>query len=135
MKFSTRTTYGLRALVYLARNYSRNENIPLSQIAKNENLSPAYLERLFALLKKGEIIVSEKGKEGGYRLSADPKKISVLSIVKILEGDIVPFHCMDKNGKIKCSAKGKCGASEVLSGVYVAILKTLSGMRLSDLVS
>ena len=77
MKFSTRTTYGLRAMIYLARRYESTESISLAQIAKDENLSLAYLERLFALLKKAGIVLAEKGKSGGYLLSKDPKQIDI----------------------------------------------------------
>lgn len=134
MKFSTRTTYGLRAMIYLARRYESTESISLAQIAKDENLSLAYLERLFSLLKKAGIVLAEKGKSGGYLLSNDPKQIDIFSIVKALEGNIVPFHCIGNDGKVKCAAKSKCGASSVLAGVYVAISKTLMDMKLSDLV-
>ncbi|MCK4540489.1 Rrf2 family transcriptional regulator [Candidatus Parcubacteria bacterium] len=134
MKFSTRTTYGLRAMVYLARNYKKQESISLSQIAKAEHISLAYLERLFALLKKEKIVEAEKGKTGGYKLKEKPENIDIFRVVKTLEGNIAPFHCIDKNGKVKCAVKSKCGASSVLVDVYVAISKTLKNMKLSDLV-
>lgn len=134
MKFSTRTTYGLRAMIYLARKHKSGESISLAQIAKDENLSLAYLERLFALLKKAKIVDAEKGKSGGYLLCKNPKDIDVFSIVKALEGNIVPFHCIDNEGNVKCAAKSKCGASSVLAGVYAAISKTLMDMKLGDLV-
>lgn len=134
MKFSTRTTYGLRAMIYLAKNYKSKESIALSEIAKVEDISLAYLERLFALLKKEKIVKAEKGKTGGYKLKEKPENIDIFRIVKTLEGNITPFHCIDKNGKVKCAAKSKCGVSSVLIDVYTAISKTLKNMKLSDLV-
>lgn len=121
-------------MIYLARKRGEGESIPLAQIAKDEKLSLAYLERLFALLKKAGIVAAEKGKSGGYLLCKDPEETDVFSIVKALEGNLVPFHCIDNQGNIKCAAKSKCGASSVLAGVYAAISKTLMDMKLSDLV-
>jgi Rrf2 family cysteine metabolism transcriptional repressor len=134
MKFSTRTTYGLRAMIYLARNYNDKEPVSLKKIAKDEHLSLAYLERLFALLKKEKLVKSAKGAGGGYVLSETPMKMDVFRIVKALEGNVVPFHCIDDKGQVKCAAKEKCGASSVLMNVYVAISQTLKKMKLSELV-
>ena len=69
MKFSTRTTYGLRAMTYLAREYKKKEPVSLARVAKDEHLSLAYLERLFALLKREGLVKAEKGASGGYILT------------------------------------------------------------------
>ena len=132
MKFSTRTTYGLRSMIRLAEGYGK-ENISLACIAREENISPKYLERLFAKLKKAELIISEKGSAGGYVLSRNPKEITVFEIVKTLEGDMAPFHCLDESGKIYCSSKCKCGATSVLIKVQQAVNSTLKGIKLSEL--
>ena len=133
MKFSTRTTYGLRAMIKLAESYGQG-SVSLAKIAKQESISSKYLERLFAKLKQFKLVVSEKGATGGYILSAAPDKINIFNIVKSLEGDMSPFHCLSENGKIVCSAKCKCGATNVLLKVQEAVNKTLRGMKLSDLI-
>ena len=134
MKFSTRTTYGLRAMIYLARDYDSQKTVSLSQIAKDEHISLAYLERLIALLKRDGLVQSAKGKTGGYRLIDKPSLIDVFRIVKTLEGNVVPFHCIDADGRVKCAQVANCGASSVLMNVYVAISKTLKEMKLSELL-
>lgn len=133
MKFSTRTTYGLRAMIRLAGDYQK-ENISLTQIAKEENISLKYLERLFAKLKKGNLVSAEKGVTGGYRLTKNPSDVRVFDIVKILEGDITPFHCLSDSGEIVCSQKCNCGATSVLLKVQNAINKTLKEITLKDLI-
>ena len=132
MKFSTRTTYGLRAMIILAQKYGQ-ESISLATIARDEKISLKYLERLFAKLKKEKLITSEKGSAGGYSLSRAPKDINVFEIVKALEGEMSPFHCLDESGKIFCSAKCKCGATSVLVKVQQAVNTTWKGIRLSEL--
>jgi len=133
MKFSTRTTYGLRAISALARHYGQG-SLALSTIAKNEHISPKYLERLFSSLKKEGIVTAEIGKGGGYTLSKNPSKIKVYDIVKALEGRIVPFHCVNEKGEIVCKARKKCSATDVLLQVQGAINKTLNKIKLSDLI-
>jgi len=130
MKFSTRTTYGLRAMIELSRSKNK-KSIPLSYISERENISLGYLERLFAKLKKAGLVNSEKGVSGGYKLAKKPANILVYDIVKALEGDITPFRCLSEDGKIKC--KARCGVTSMLVRVQEAINTTLKSMKLSDL--
>jgi Rrf2 family protein len=133
MKFSTRTTYGLRAMIRLAEKYGQG-SVSLAKIAKEEKLSLGYLERLFSNLKKAELVKAEKGASGGYSLPDSPKKINVFDIVKCLEGKMSPFHCLDEKGRVYCSDKCKCGATKVLTEVQATVNKTLQSMTLKDLI-
>ena len=133
MKFSTRTTYGLRAMINLADEYGKG-SLALSKIAKNEKISLGYLERLFSNLKKAELVKSEMGAAGGYKLTRSPSKIKVFDIVKSLEGKMSPFHCLDETGKIYCADKCNCGVTSVLTRVQTAVNKTLQSMTLKDLI-
>jgi len=133
MKFSTRTTYGLRAIINLAKNQNTG-SVSLALIAKEEKISLKYLEKLFSVLKAGKIIKAEKGASGGYLLAKPAKQISIYEIVMALEGDIAPFHCLSKDGKISCKSACGCGASLVLVKVQDSIHKTLRKIKLSDLL-
>jgi len=120
-------------MIPLAQNYGK-ASVSLATIARDENISLKYLERLFAQLKKEGLIISEKGSAGGYSLSREPKEINVFDIVKALEGEMSPFHCLDESGKIFCSSKCKCGATAVLVKVQQAVNSTLKGINLSELI-
>ncbi len=133
MKFSTRTTYGLRAMTSLARNY-QNGSTSLASISKNENISLAYLERIFAKLKKANLVKAEKGASGGYALLDDPQKITALDIVQALEGEVSPFRCIKKDGQIQCRASVYCEVPKVLVKVQLAVVNTLEKIKLSDLI-
>jgi len=133
MKFSTRTTYGLRAMICLASSYKK-DSVSLPVIAKQEKLSLGYLERLFRNLKKAKLITSQKGKSGGYSLAKNPKEINIFSIISSLEGEMNPFHCIQDDGKILCGNKCNCGVTKVLLSVQDSVNKTLKKMKLSDLL-
>lgn len=134
MKFSTRTTYGLRAMIRLA-GHKDKKPLPLPNIAKAENISLGYLEKLFADLKKGGLVKAGKGVKGGYRLGRPANKITIFDIVKILEGKMSLFHCLAPDGRVYCNVGCKCGAALVLSKVQGSLKKTLKGIKLSDLVA
>jgi Rrf2 family protein len=133
MKFSTRTTYGLRAMIKLAKN-SQKISISLSSIARDENISQKYLERLFAKLKKANLVIAEKGAAGGYCLARNPSQITVYDIIKTLEGNIAPFYCLSEDGDLYCKVKSSCGAVKVLAKVQQAINSTLKSIKLSNLI-
>ncbi|MCD4761420.1 Rrf2 family transcriptional regulator, partial [bacterium] len=87
MKFSTKTTYGLRAMIFLARQSKKEKgkSTPISLIAEKEKISNKYLERLFSKLKKDKLIISEKVAGGGYISSRPANTITVYDIIKTLE--------------------------------------------------
>ena len=86
MKLSTRSTYGMRALVELALTQGRG---PVSAvlIAKRQELSVAYLEQLLHRLKKQGLVSSVRGPRGGYVLAKDPARITMADVVGILDGE------------------------------------------------
>jgi Rrf2 family protein len=134
MKFSTRTTYGIRAMVSLARNQN-GKSLPLSQIAQEENISLNYLERIFSILKKSEFVKAEKGAQGGYRLAKKAEDIRLNELLEKLEGDLVVFNCVNYNVRKACDAEANCGAAKVLAQIRIAVDKKLSEISLSDLVA
>jgi len=85
MKVSTRSTYGMRALIELALSASRSP-ISASLIAKRHDLSVAYLEQLLHRLKRQGIVTSARGPKGGYLLARDPRRITMADVVRILDG-------------------------------------------------
>lgn len=130
MKFSTRAEYGLRAIVCLDKN--RKIPVSLAAIAAAENLSLAYLEQLFACLKRAKMVKADKGAKGGYYLSRPAKKISALEIIEALEGTVAPFDCVGRKQKSGCSCH--CRIHPVWQKLYGQIIKTLKSIKLSQII-
>ena len=74
----TRYRYGLRALAFIAENGS-SRPVNLHLIAEKENISRKYLENIFKLLKKGRIVRSVRGREGGYALLKNVLEVKLMS--------------------------------------------------------
>jgi Rrf2 family protein len=85
MKLSKKCRYGLRALIDLSAN-SGDEHIVLGSIAERNNISPQYLEQVFAALRRAGIVKGIKGSQGGYRLNVDAKELTVAAILEALDG-------------------------------------------------
>ena len=133
MKFSTKTTYGIRSMTRLDRIY-RKGSLSLATIAKEQNISLSYLERIFSSLKKAGLVKAEVGASGGYTLSRCARNITALEIVEALEGQVSPFKCIHKHGEVKCRAGKYCEVPKVLIKVQDAVVSTLSKINLSDLI-
>jgi len=133
MIFSTRTTYGLRAMINLAKQ-EKQGSVSLANIAKDEKISLKYLERLFANLKKANLVKAEIGAGGGYKLAKNAKRINIYDIIKALEGKLNPFHCIGSKKKIYCGELCDCGVMQVLSKVEQAITKSMKDIKLNQLL-
>ena len=90
MKLSTRSRYGVRALLELAIDYDKGP-LQIKTIADREKISNKYLEQLIAILKSAGLVTSIRGPKGGYVLSRPPAEIQLSEVFKVLEGPITIF--------------------------------------------
>lgn len=85
MKFSTKSSYGILSLIYIGKKQNFYEYVSLGAISQYLNISKIYLEQIFTLFRKNNIVISAKGANGGYRLNKSIKKISIYNILLALE--------------------------------------------------
>ena len=85
MRISTKGRYGLAAMIYLGQHAQSNSHIPLIQLADALGISKIYLEQVFSLLKRAELVRSTKGTQGGYQLAKSPKEITAYAILRAVE--------------------------------------------------
>lgn len=113
MEISCKSEYALLALIELATSYSRNEPLQIRQISAQQNIPDRYLEQLLATLRRGGIIRSQRGAKGGYLLSREPWKITLLEVVTCLEGS--DMQLMDQEASAKA---GKTPESGVICEIW-----------------
>jgi len=87
MRLSTRSRYGLRLMIALARSYGGGPRL-LKEIADTEDLSEKYLGQLVIPLKSAGYIHTVRGAKGGYELAVEPVELTPLMIITVLEGDL-----------------------------------------------
>lgn len=88
MKISSKGKYALAAMTILAQNYKSEIPVAVISISNSLGISKIYLEQVFSLLKKADIVVSSKGAYGGYRLKQDPSRILVYEILYAVENSL-----------------------------------------------
>ena len=134
MKLSTKSTYGLRAMVNLALEYDKGA-FSISDIAKKEDISVSYLEQLLNKLRRNELVKSRRGPHGGYVLAKPPGAITVGDIIRVLEGDTAPVYCVTaKRGTMRfCKRSNLCVTKGVWEKLARAIDDVLDSVSLKDL--
>jgi Rrf2 family protein len=134
MKLSTKSTYGLRAMLNIALG-KKNEPVSINDIARSEGISVAYLEQLLNRLRRAGLIESTRGPKGGYRLAKSSAKLTVGDIVRTLDGEIIPVHCIDPKKSLKgpCKKTKDCVPKIVWFKLHKAIDDCLNSITLEDL--
>ena len=86
MKLTAKGRYAIKAMINIALNTSKDPKT-LLEISKHQGISLSYLEQLFALLRKSNLVAGIRGPGGGYRLSTDPKNITIAQIINAINSD------------------------------------------------
>ncbi|MGF1514725.1 MAG: RrF2 family transcriptional regulator [Elainellaceae cyanobacterium] len=86
MELSTKSEYALLALLELVAHYPTGEPLQIRQIAAEQSIPDRYLEQLLAILRRSGLVRSQRGAKGGYLLSREPWKITLLEILNSVEG-------------------------------------------------
>lgn len=120
-------------MVDLAIHYTPNEPIPLSQVAERQGLSEGYLEQLMTFLRKGGLVRSVRGAQGGYILSREPAKIAVGEIIRCLEGPLSPTDCVNEEDPEPCERADTCVTRVLWERIRKSIADVLDNTTLEDL--
>src|SRR5688572_782052 len=96
MKLTTRSEYGLLALIYLARHQDQGF-ISIETIANAQSIPPKFLEQLMLALKRAHFLRSAKGQKGGYQLAKKPNQISLAEVIRLFDGALAPTESVSEN--------------------------------------
>lgn len=133
MRISVKGRYALAAVIKMAANYNNGEYVTLISISENLGISKIYLEQVFALLKRGGIVNSIKGAQGGYQLTRMPQQIAVLNVLSAVELSLVePTETTVQAKAPEIEAAMQSAAFEKLDA---AVKDTLSHVTISDLLT
>jgi Rrf2 family protein len=137
MKLSKKGEYALRALIDLgiAAEVGRSL-LQVSELAEKEAIPVKFLEQIMQLLKEQGFVESQRGKFGGYRLARPSAKITIGSVVRLIDGPLAPIGCVSQTAYEKCSCPDEvhCGLRMLMLDVRNAISGILDRYSLADVV-
>lgn len=133
MKLSTRSRYGLKAVVDLAVYYGEAP-VTLSTLAGLQGVSEAYLEQLLRALRKAGIVDTVRGAAGGYVLCRAPAELNVGCVLSALEGSTAVVDCVGTN-EACCENACTCSARPLFLKLQARINDVLRDTTIADLTN
>ncbi len=131
MRLTTRGRYAVTALLDLALQPAE-QTITLAEIAARQSISVAYLEQLFAKLKRQSLVASVRGANGGYYLARPADEITVLEIIEAVNETVDATRC-DHQGN--CQDGAMCLTHDLWQDLSRYISDYLAKITLSDLLN
>ncbi len=125
----------MRAVLDIAQ-HSEGAPVPLAAISQREGISLLFLEQLFQLLRKGNIVKSVRGSHGGYVLAHDPSEITIGEIVRLIESPIYTSSCFSKNESVDdCRISSSCISGAVWKQLAEHVNSFLDSITVADLLN
>jgi Rrf2 family cysteine metabolism transcriptional repressor len=135
MKFGVGVDYSLKALLVLAERYPSVQPLQVEAIATAQGIPENYLRRLLISLKRGGLVLSQKGPSGGYILARPPSRITMADVVELIEGDYVPVECLEEGANSPCRRDRTCAMRDVWRQVRDQVNSILRSTTLEMLAS
>lgn len=134
---SQKSKYALRALIALAE---APEGAPvfIADIAETQAIPRKFLEQILLDLKKQGLVVSRRGKMGGYLLLRRAETITFGEVLRIIDGPLAPLPCLSKMAYRKCddcTAEKSCRIRRVFAGVAEATRAVLDATTIADAIA
>ena len=125
-KVSAKSIYGLSAVLELAMHYG-NSVLQIRDIARVQDIPQHYLEQILIVLKRGGIVKSVRGAQGGYALARAPHSITLLEIFTLLEGPLENLN--DKRGDYRLNSFWQGLADSLRKPLQISLETLLDDIR------
>lgn len=143
IRFSRREDYAVILVTTLAQSYDKRL-VSLSEVAKSYNISLLFLRNIANDLRNNSIVRAVEGKKGGYKLSKDPKTLTIGEVLKAFSTESLLACCStfsDTNSSIgdvtkhvqgRCPQEGFCRAGYIWRKMNREFLERISSLSVHD---
>ncbi|MCB1353890.1 MAG: Rrf2 family transcriptional regulator [Rhodobacteraceae bacterium] len=132
-----KTKYALKSLMVLANEKaSDGESLRIEEIAERSGAPKRFLEHILLDLKRAGLIGSRRGRNGGYELIKDPRRVSLAEILRLIDGPLAPLQCLSRRAYQRCEDckdEEACKVRAVFGGFYAAYILMIESLTLADL--
>lgn len=130
IEISQAVEYGVRGLMQLVQRQS-GRPVHVKEIAEAEEISMAFLYKIFRRMARGRILNSRRGV--GYSLALPPEEITILDIIQAIEGPIVLKPCIVDESY--CDRTNQCVLAAFWASIQEEIVERLRGVSIVDLAT
>jgi Rrf2 family protein len=131
---TNKAKYALKAALHLARRESEGA-VLIAEIAEAERIPKKFLESILLAMKNRGLLVSRKGRGGGYALARSSELVSFGEIVRIMDGPLAPVPCVSVTAYRRCEecpSEERCEIRGVMQRARDAISAVLDSTSLAD---
>ena len=132
MKISTRGRYAVRMLLDIAMHQG-NGYVAMKDIARRQQISKKYGDQIGMQLSQAGLLLAVRGRQGGYRLIPDAGDVTVLQVLKNMEGSLAPVQCLETN-PVLCDRCSFCMTLSMWTGLNKVMTDYLGGITLQSLI-
>lgn len=113
MRVSTKSDYALRALIELAAEPA-DRAITADELGRRQEIPHGFLQTILGDLRKADILLSQRGKSGGWRLARPADQVTIADVIRAVDGPLVSVY------GVRPESVSYVGRAEVLKPVWVA---------------
>ncbi len=132
MQLTRREEYGLKGLVFLAKQPKRGV-VLVGEISKVQGIPKQFLAKIFQRLSKAGVLRSVRGAKGGFTLGRPAGQITMREVIEALEGPIAINRCLLRRGE--CQEEEGCSLRGVWEEAQEGLLGVLGRTTIADLVN
>ena len=130
LKLTKKADYGLMAMKHLAER-GQQRACSAKDIAEAYGIPPEALAKILQRLVKADLLLSQHGTNGGYKLARDPGQISAFEVIRAIDGPLFITSCVTVRGE--CGQTDRCTIREPLRRVNESIEQVLRRIKISEM--
>ena len=131
---SQKTRYTIRAFQHLADHWGKGQ-VQLADIAEAQNIPPKFLTVILSEMAREGLLISQRGRDGGYQLALPPIDISYGDIVRLTRGSLALTPCASRFAHESCTnclPESECRLHRIMLRVRDETAKVLDGISLAE---
>jgi len=130
MKLTSALDYGIRALIYLAKQPA-DKVCFISEISSGMNIPEKYLAKILQCLSRGGMVKSYRGVKGGFSLAKPPEELTIKDAFECLEGPMALHRCLEEPNA--CDMQEGCSVRPVWQNAQESLLEIFGNADLKKL--
>ena len=132
MKISTRGRYAIRILLEIVLHQDSGF-VAMKDIARRQQISKKYGDQIAMQLSQAGLLLTARGRQGGYKLIPKPQDVTALQIIRIMEGSLAPVQCLETDPNL-CDRCALCMTLPMWMGLNQVMTDYLDGFTLQSLI-
>lgn len=132
MKLNQATDYAFRMILHMAMLPS-GQKVTSGVLAEQEMIPERFLLKIMRSLIAAGIMKSFRGVDGGFALNREPKDISMLDVIRAVEGDTYLQRCLYDVGSCSKACMGQCAVNEAMSVVQAELVRQMESVTFDKL--